>query len=345
MKKSLSWISLSKQKSTFWKFNNDPKITDAFLSKMETESLEGKIPPEGKIDAVPYKGGWYRIDREWQFYSPDGKIMKPFFHPEKRGPRVRIRKSVKKNWEIQHVNWEVWLILLMDKVFWPYFPNYSLKKKYPNAYILEPIDWDYKNIRYSNLHYVNKNQFRNGEKTKRAIIKDFVKISPNNNYETISKMTNASKSYIRKVREEALQEKGEKEYIKRKEIMKETNITISPELLPIYEALLNCQWQLSNLEIAKIIWKDVFEWEISPEKQRELTDKVVRIRKRLSDKWLIPRYNSIFEKKREEAVILLKNKEENGLTNKEIAEKLWLSLDQINNLSRQIKKEKIKNDK
>jgi hypothetical protein len=31
---------------------------------METESLEGKIPPEGKIDAVPYKGGWYRIDRE-----------------------------------------------------------------------------------------------------------------------------------------------------------------------------------------------------------------------------------------------------------------------------------------
>jgi hypothetical protein len=54
-------------------------------------------------------------------------------------------------------------------------------------------------------------------------------------------MTNASKSYIRKVREETLQEKGEKEYIKRKEIMKETNITISPELLPIYEALLNCQ--------------------------------------------------------------------------------------------------------
>ena len=70
------------------------------------------------------------------------------------------------------------------------------------------------------------------------------------------------------------------------------------------------------------------------------TNKVVRARRRMTDKWLIPRFNEDFESKREEAVRMIKDKANSWKTNQEIADNLWLNKSQIDNLSRQIKKEK-----
>lgn len=60
----------------------------------------------------------------------------------------------------------------------------------------------------------------------------------------------------------------------------------------------------------------------------------------MTDKWLIPRFNGDFESKREEAVRMIKDKANSWKTNQEIADNLWLNKSQIDNLSKQIRKEK-----
>ncbi len=122
------------------------------------------------------------------------------------------------------------------------------------------------------------------------------------------------------------------------DLRNKTGIQIEAESLPLYQALLESQGELSNLEIVKQVRPHEWNYAITNEAKRVLADKVVRARKKLTDKGLIPRYNAHFEAKKAEALQLLNEKHFTGKTNKEIAEILGLKKEQIDNLAKQMKK-------
>ena len=98
------------------------------------------------------------------------------------------------------------------------------------------------------------------------------------------------------------------------------------------------QGKLSNSDIAKKLRPQERNQAKTNEEKRKLTDRVVRVRKKLTDAGLIPRFNANFEEKREQATQMIKEKPITRKTNKEIAEMLGLKKEQIDNLARQIKK-------
>ncbi len=121
-------------------------------------------------------------------------------------------------------------------------------------------------------------------------------------------------------------------------LRKKTGIQIEFESLPVYEALLQSQGKLSNTDIVKLLRPHERNQAKTNEEKRKLTEKVVRVRKKLTDRELIPRFNANFEEKREHAVEMINERQVTGKTNKEIAEALGLNKAQIDNLARWVKK-------
>lgn len=117
---------------------------------------------------------------------------------------------------------------------------------------------------------------------------------------------------------------------------------ITSKHLPIYEVFLQTKGRLTNLEIAKILYGDTRVDSMTNSQKKALTAPIVRIRKRLMDSgFLSP---DPFQLYREELIKLLETKLEHGMTNLQIAEQFGLKKQQIDNLARQIKKEKKSED-
>ena len=342
MKRGSLWINLLKadcqKRARFWW---NPEITDMFLDRIELEDTEWKTPPEWDMLIFHYSDRYhhlhskYTINREWEVKSLKWEIMKLFFHPNKRWPRVRIQiEKLGKNGESIFLEKEIWILQMMEQKFGIYFPWYKLKKLYPKDYILIPKDWDYNNMRYDNLYYVCKD-----ENTKEKLIKDYLQIYPNVDYERIANMFDTSQWYVRKARQELVDEWYLSRFSEYQKFQKEIWIEFSEDSFEIYKILIQSQWKLSNMEIAKLIWPG--ELEIAEDKSF-YTNKIVRARKKLTDKWIIPRFNKLFESKRSEIVERIRNKTNLGETNQQIADAFWLKKEQIDNLARQIKKEELR---
>lgn len=323
----------------WWK----PEITDLFLDRIESESKEWKTPPEGDVTIFHYHDKYhhldskYTINRDWEVKWLKWEVMKPFFHPNKHWPRVRIQIEKKdKDGKSVFLEKEIWILQIMGQKFGIYFPWYWLKKMFPKDYILEPKDWNYNNMRYNNLQYVCKD-----EKTKKKLIKDYLKNNSKIDNETIAKVFNTRTWYIRKIRQEMVNEGHISQFSEYQKLKKEIWIEFSEDKYEIYKILIQDQWESSNMEIAKHLWPKEME---KTEDKSFYTNKIVRARKKLTDKWLIPRFNEIFESKRDEAICMIRNKIDSGKTNQEIANILWLKKSQIDNLVKQLKKEEKNKD-
>lgn len=336
-KKSPSGIALMKQKNTLWKNKTDPKFTERLLENLEHQNLEGTEPPFNECSVLYYKGKSYKITKYGKLLSLEGEEMKPFFHFNKHWPRVRVKKMVKENGEFKEKDAEVGIFKLMDKHFWPYITGYSLKKRDPKSYILITKDGNNENLAWDNLEYVNKKLYF--EKwSKREQIKLLFQFGKDD-IKAIAEQTWISWQHIRRVREELRSEgKADAELAhKRRNSKKEHDIEATLEHFPIYELFLQTQGQMTNLDMAKLLFPEAAAQAKTNEEKKKLTLPIVRIRKRLQDQGKIPR--DAFQEKREAAIAMLKMKTQTNQTNKQIAEALGLKKEQIDNLARQIKKE------
>ncbi len=227
----------------------------------------------------------------------------------------------------------------MSKAFGQYFPGYSKYRQNPNAYMLIPKDGNYENMHYSNLIYVHK-KTELEKRSKRELIKTTLSLDLPNT--TIKKLTGASESHIWRVKEEQVQAGKYKseEYQAWRNFKEKYRIIMDFESFPIYTTLIESEGKKSNLEIAKELRPEAVAKAKTNEEKRIRTEKIVRARKKLTDKNIIPRFKDYFEKQKPEIIKLLK---EGGKTHQEIARLLNLKKDQVSNLARQLpKKEKNK---
>jgi hypothetical protein len=346
MKNNILWINLlksdKKRDQIIWW---NPEITDRFLDNIERENKEWKTPP--KLDIVIYHysdhyhhiNSQYTINRNWEIKSLKWEVMKYIYYTNKRGPRVRIKIEKKdNNWNNITSEKEIWILQLMDKIFWMYLPWFSQKKENPNDYILVPKDWNYNNMKYDNLHYITQKEYYS---TKVKLIENVLLMWTGYTNEELSKMFQTTQKYIQKIKTNLAKSWKLIKFQKYQDLQKEIWIEFNEESLRIYQALVECRWQLPNIEIAKLLRPKELE---ESKNKSYYTDKIVRVRKKLVDKWIIARINWDFEDKRAEAVRMIKDKKNSGKTNQEIADVLWLKKTQINNLARQIKKEERKNN-
>lgn len=159
-KKSPSGIALLNQKNSLGKNTTNPERVDKKLMKLDQEGLEWVPPLRDEYSVIHYKGQSYKITKEGKLLGLDGKEMKPFFHKNKRWPRFRVKKHIKRWWKFEDVKWEVGIFKLMDRYFGAHIKGYREKKKNPKAYILVTKDGLYENLSRDNLEYVDKKLYR-----------------------------------------------------------------------------------------------------------------------------------------------------------------------------------------
>lgn len=331
-KYSPSGLSLLKQQG-WGKNKTDPDKTNAYLTKETQKSLEGTQPPEYDITFASYKGGNYTINYKGEVKGLERKVMKYIFYKNKVGPQIRIRRRRKKHDEneVKDEYYEINILKLMRKIFWPYITWYDQTKEHPDAYKLIPKDGDQNNLSVQNLEFISKEEY-NKRGTKKEILEALIKANPWKTSQEIAKETWYSIPHINKI-------KNKIKWTIREELQKqrqETWINITQEQLPIYQALINTKGEISNLEIAKKLRPEAVEKAKTNEEKRILTNKISRARKKLIDKRVISRFNDNFEKKKPEAIALLKEREK---THKEIAEQLEVSKHQIDYLAKKQKKQ------
>lgn len=338
MGKSPSGIALSNRKSTLGKNRTKPEVTDRFLEQKSFVNKEGTRPPESDFSFSLYKWSKYTINANGIVKSLSWEPMKYLFYPNKLGPRVRIRRMRKKAWEdkISSEYYEINILKEMKQHFKSYIEWYSKAKDNLDDYILLPKDGNRENLTTTNLYFCSKKDYNN-QGSKREIVKTLLTLNP--------KMTDAelekawiSRPHISRVKAELAEEGNLSNYEQILSLRKKTGIQIESESLPIYEALLQSQGKLSNTDIVKLLRPHERNQAKTNEEKRKLTEKVVRVRKKLTDRELIPRFNANFEEKREHAVEMINERQVTGKTNKEIAEALGLNKAQIDNLARWVKK-------
>lgn len=342
MGKNPSGLALLKQKNPLGKNKTDPEIVNRDLKRIEQLSYESMVPfwIMQEITISEYKGyGRYKLTYEGVVKDLKGNPMKASFYPDKIGPRVRIKRLRKKKGEstISSEYYEINILKLMKYHFGPYIEGYSEAKENLENYILLPKDGNWENLATTNLYFCSKKDYQE-RGSKRAIIKNFLMFPSNMTDESISEKTWVSRAHISRVKSELQAEGKLPEYQKLLDLREKTGFQIETESLPIYEALLESQGKLSNSDIAKKLRPQERNQAKTNEEKRKLTERVVRVRKKLTDAGLIPRFNANFEEKKEQATQMIKEKPITGKTNKEIAEILGLKKEQIDNLAKQIKK-------
>ena len=338
-----SWINLLKSDKTrglikWW----DPKFTDRYFDRIENWSFEWMTPLEWDVEIASYYDDYhgvrwvYTINRDWEVKSLKWKVMKPFFGKWNRWPKVRIKiKKVGKDWKIVKKEKEIFVLNIMEKVFGKYFIGYRQSIINPWEYMLMPKDGNYANMRYDNLHYVKKSEY---DFPKKMTKKHFIERGLSRTNEELSRTFGTTQKYVRKVRYESYKEwNADAKFKEYQDLQKLLWIEFDEKSMKLYQTLLESAGKLKNMEIAMIVWPEEMK---TADDKSYYTNKVVRARKRMSDKWLIPRFNGDFESKREEAVRMIKDKANSWKTNQEIADNLWLNKSQIDNLSKQIRKEK-----
>jgi len=357
------WENLLKQRinnhRTFWW---NPEFLNVFLEREErkriTWDLEWKEPPDWDFlihhytDKYHFLSSKYTINKYGEVKSLRWENMKYLFYPNKRWPRVRLQITIRKDWRDINTEKEFSVYKLMERNFRYYIKWYTKKKNNPKQFILVPKDWNENNMRYDNLEYIDKRNW-----TKRKYIENLLLSNHNISVESICRLLKTTPKYVNKILA-SLAKKWDSEdktnpdnkkwepkednwMIRRFQLYEELQdklwIQFTRENFEIYQILIDSKWELSNIEIARKLRPE----EISKtEMRRKLTDKIVRARKKLTEKGIIPRFNVLFESKRNLAVAMLQEKQHSWswMTNEQIANCLWLKKGQIDNLSRQIKK-------
>lgn len=328
-----------KQKNSLGKNKTNPDFTDRFVNEIVEKSKEWEFPPEWDFSFIVYKWGEYTINRDWIVKDPKWNPMKYLFYPNKLWPRIRIKRSVKKikSDQIQEEYYEVNVIKLLKQKFASYIQGYKNMMRNPKLFMIVPKDDDWTHLSVQNLEFVSRKIYHE-RGSKREVVKKFLTFSPEMSDKEIQLKTWISRAHISRVRNEMGKEgslDSEQELLLLRE---KTGLQITQENFPIYQLLIASQGRVSNIEIAKKVrWSDFSQLKTNEEK-RIRTDKVVRARKRLTDKEIIPRFNHRFEEKKAEAIAMITDKPNSGLTNLEIAKKLGLNKGQIDNLARQLKK-------
>jgi len=331
---------LLKASHSMGKNATSPEYTDDFVEGVLSEYKENTLPPEWDISFSRYKGQKYTIDRDGIVKWLDGTPLKHIFSASKLWPRVLIRRSVKRinQTEINDEYYEVNVLKIMAKIFGPYITGYiEMKNNSHKQYRLIPKDGDRANISVQNLKFISQKQYKEIG-SKRAGIKATLSFLPNLTDGELAAKTGVSRAHISRVKWEMVDEGKLTSQKNLFEYREKYDINISQQNFPIYEVLLTCEGKLSNMEVVLLLRPEEMKKLSTTEEKRAYTDKIVRVRKVLADKGLIPQADS-FDKKRDQAVSMLQNKANSWLTNQQIADQLWLKKDQIDNLARAIKKD------
>lgn len=182
-----------KWKTKFWW---DPEDTDKFVRRVEHENKEWQVPLEWDLKIWTYKNITYTINRDWIVKSKNWEDTHEI-RPQIKGGKcyVALRSYDWKNRNIKTIS----VLTLMDKKFWKYFPWYSKKCKKPSKYKLVPKDWDYTNLKYNNLEYVDIYKY-----TKIWIVRTLLKWWIEDNI--IINWCEISKNKLRKIRNDMQKE-------------------------------------------------------------------------------------------------------------------------------------------
>lgn len=224
----------------------------------------------------------------------------------------------------------------MEEKFGPYFPGYAKVRLNPDEYMLVPVDENWQNLSWKNLIFVSKKEY-NEQGTKKAIVKLFFQAYPKASDLELSKKTGISRVHIWRVRKE-LEGSGLLERHKFTELRQVLGIEITSLHERIYEYFMRNGADKSNLEIARELFPEQASQAVTNETKKQLTAPIVRIKKKLTEKGLLE--VSPLQKYKEEVIDLLKNKQENQLTNQQIAEQFGLKKEQVDNLARTLKVKK-----
>lgn len=203
----------------------DSRITNGDLNGSKNKNKEWEMPPEWDFEVWKYKNITYTINREWIVKWENKKELKPLLRDGMLYVTLRS-----KDWRRT-----IPVLSLMDEKFWKYFSWYSKKSKKPSKYKLVPKDWDYTNLKYNNLEYVDIYKY-----TKIWIIRSLIKWWIED--EVIINWCKISKNQLRKIRKDMRKEWYE-------DLIKESWIKISIE--DYITIAYKCKY-LSNEEISKI---------------------------------------------------------------------------------------------
>lgn len=226
----------------------------------------------------------------------------------------------------------------MAKYFWQYIEWYKKTQIIKNKnFIVVPKDDNWEQMHLNNLKFTDEKEY-NLRWTKKAILTQLLPFLQNKSDIELANIMSSSTIHVNKIRNE-LKRKGK--------VWNEVlnKLIISHKTYPIYVALLESKWLKSNLELAKEI-RHITKFK-DKNTQRIFVDRVVRVRKKLYNKWLIEKYNTyqqdinIADVKEDLTQILLKNSKKaknQKKTHLEIAKIFWLKKEQVDNFSRQIKK-------
>lgn len=263
--------------------------------------------------------------------------MKYRFRKWNRSPFVVLQRNIKdEKWKFKKQQKEIKITKLMEEKFQEYIKGYSKMRSSHEKYIIIPQDWDWENMSLKNLEYVPKKEY-NLNWTKKQLLSNLTPIIKDKSDTQIAEMLDISRSWVNKTKND----------MKKNWNLwhsKLNDLTISNKNYPIYLALLKCKWLSSNLEIAKNLWPN--EDFLNLENKKKLTNKVVRVRKILFNKWLIEKYNTYQKTVNIESIraklkkTLITNKnlsKEKRKTHQQIAEIFWLDKQQVDNFSRKLK--------
>lgn len=286
--------------------------------------------------------GNYKININWEVIGQTWNKMTYHFRKSNRSPFVALQINTKDNeWVIKKKQKEIKITKLMALKFKAYIKWYSEMRYEENDYILVPQDWNWNNMKLNNLEYVKEAEYQLNW-TKKWIISHLISIINDKSDYKIAEILWISRSWANK-----LKMKLKKEWkIWHPEL---NNLIIANKTYPIYLILLEYKWEKSNLELAKELRPDE---NFKDQKNKErLTNKFVRVRKKLINKWLIKKYNTYWQNvniadvQKELQKLLHKNQKLDKTerkTHEEIAKTFWLNKGQVDNFSRKPKQTKKK---
>jgi len=305
--------------------------------------LEGTMPLDQKV-TIFWK---YQITTDGKVLGQSGEPLNYIFK-QSNGAIPYVLMSIRKkdsDGTFNIISKEVNVLSLMAKYFGPYIIGYGDKTLFHDEkFKIIQKEQDGNDFSIKNLQFVKWSEYDPKGTTKRLISS----LLSGSNWlltdQEIADRFGVSVWWVNRIRSQRAEVyKGEYAYPLVQEAWLQD---ITFDGLPIYEALLSCDGQKSNLEIAKELRPDK---KLDDQDEQPLwTDKVMRVRKKLSDKWLISQYNtygksvSIASVREKLTEYIIKNNsfpKQEKKTAKQIAALFGLDLNQVQNFSKQLKKQ------
>lgn len=328
----------------------NPLITNKIVKKIEEDIMWGSL--EGSNHEVLWKvskefSNWYHIAINGKVINKNGKELEYMFKKSNQDiPYVKI--YIWKSWEWKKQYKEYNVLSLIRQYYWAFISWYQNTQKICNQdktfFLVRRNNNETYPFSLENLQYIEKSEYNKRERSKEMIkvLLWFSKWSRSD--ARIWEIMNVTPSRVNRIRSELTLKWDLKE--KHGNIKKLGIRNIWDETKPIYDALLECNGDLSNLSIAKKLRPDIDY--SNKEKKEEMTDKVVRVRKRLVDTNAINTYNTygkeknIKEAKDKLKEILIENytlEKDQRKTSLQIAETLDLDKGQVDNFARSVRAE------